>query len=146
MRSATQKNRIGVQGLALLRPAPPSLVLAFFCVVSLGLGALAPFGAQAGYTSEIMIPQPLRGSRVSPPEHTLPFSVFRSAVAKDLCVTVVNLGPGHTTVRLLRKDNLVGRFTVVSQSISAMCSTATTIELRCSTAACKTLWKVLEDD
>ena len=127
MRSATQKNRIGVQGLALLRPAPPSLVLAFFCVVSLGLGALAPFGAQAGYTSEIMIPQPLRGSRVSPPEHTLPFSVFRSAVAKDLFVTVGNLGPGHTTVRLLRKDNLVGRFTVVSQSISAMCSTATTI-------------------
>jgi len=146
MRGATQKNRIGVRGLALLHPAPSSLVLAFLCGV-FGIGGLCTIRGSGGLHSRNHDSPTSEGKQVfSPPEHTLPFSVFRSAVAKGLCVTVVNLGPGHTTVRLLRKDNLVGRFTVVSQSISAMCSTATTIELRCSTAACKTLWKVLEDD
>jgi hypothetical protein len=84
---------------------------------------------------------PLQFGKISPPS-----TLFRSRLAQNVCVTIINHGAGTTKVRLFRDQKHIGEFLVKPEKLSSICSQVTLVELQCTTGHCQAGWRIRRID
>ncbi|RMH06231.1 MAG: hypothetical protein D6704_07755 [Nitrospirae bacterium] len=109
-----------------------------FGAISPGEAALRP----ETWPPAVAPPNPLEELPLS---HGTPVRIFHTPSATKLCITVINFGPGQTSVRFFHAQDLVGSFRVSAPRLSAICTTASLVELACLDDPCHVAWRVSEN-
>ena len=117
-----------------------SLLLGALCVVVSPAGASIP-NQDLSSLSTLQVLDSLRFREISPPS-----TLFRSRMAQNICVTIINHGTGITKVRLFRDQRNIGEFLVNPEKLSSICSQVNSVELQCTTGHCKASWRLKKMD